>query len=551
MAPPTSARIGIIGAGAAGLITAHTLLRDGFCNVEVLTRDETPGGVWAAERVYPGLSINNVHGKFRFSPLQMPPPANATATGGRLSGEDMTAYMESLLKIRPSGNHTDTWAVTEVENIIFDKLVLCTGGCSEPKIPEELAPERAKLAGSTRPVLHSSQFRAKLDDAIRAGGIDKILVVGGGKSAQDISAQLARRNIPVSMVLTTTDAVLATPIPYPAIIRKSKYIRLPPSMQFSTEIRILGSCRRFLHTSWLGATLVHALWTFLTWASFWVLAVPSNSPLRNAPSLFWTVRTNDEGTGSKDGFHALVNAEKIELIATSRAVGHAADGQSILLDHGRSVRAGAVILATGYTSSWDGIFDASEETMNDIGLGRHCVSESSITCRGDWSYTTLTKLSSTSFKDDQRAPSLYRGIIPAKNILRKNLAVNGAIFTTNNGYVFEVTAHWISSYFLGDGFLRLSSSTEEAVAWTDQNAAWLRKRYPDTLTYANESYSADVAFWSWPQLTDGLLADMQLPTMRSGGNVFTLPFKVIDLNEIKHFREERAAIRADSASSAH
>ena len=60
MAQPSSARIGIIGAGAAGLITAHTLLRDGFVSVEVLTRDESAGGVWAAERVYPGLSINKL-----------------------------------------------------------------------------------------------------------------------------------------------------------------------------------------------------------------------------------------------------------------------------------------------------------------------------------------------------------------------------------------------------------------------------------------------------------------------------------------------------------
>lgn len=50
--------IGIIGAGAAGLVTAQTLLKDGFKNVEVLTRDKTAGGVWARERLYPGLSLN-------------------------------------------------------------------------------------------------------------------------------------------------------------------------------------------------------------------------------------------------------------------------------------------------------------------------------------------------------------------------------------------------------------------------------------------------------------------------------------------------------------
>lgn len=52
-----SLRVGIIGGGAAGLITAKTLLEDGFY-VQVLTRDSSAGGVWAKQRVYPGLYLN-------------------------------------------------------------------------------------------------------------------------------------------------------------------------------------------------------------------------------------------------------------------------------------------------------------------------------------------------------------------------------------------------------------------------------------------------------------------------------------------------------------
>lgn len=47
----------VVGAGAAGLITAKTLIDDGFF-VTVLTRDWSPGGIWSEERVYPGLSLN-------------------------------------------------------------------------------------------------------------------------------------------------------------------------------------------------------------------------------------------------------------------------------------------------------------------------------------------------------------------------------------------------------------------------------------------------------------------------------------------------------------
>lgn len=50
--------LAVIGAGIAGLITAYTLLQDGFSNVQVLTRDPHPGGTWAKERIYPNLYTN-------------------------------------------------------------------------------------------------------------------------------------------------------------------------------------------------------------------------------------------------------------------------------------------------------------------------------------------------------------------------------------------------------------------------------------------------------------------------------------------------------------
>ena len=58
MADARSEPIRIVGSGAAGLITAHTLLQDGFKDVQIMSRDAGPGGVWAQERVYDGLFIN-------------------------------------------------------------------------------------------------------------------------------------------------------------------------------------------------------------------------------------------------------------------------------------------------------------------------------------------------------------------------------------------------------------------------------------------------------------------------------------------------------------
>jgi len=161
MDSPKDQSICVIGTGPAGLITAHTLLQDGFKNVEIITRDRSPGGVWAKDKVYPGLTINNVHGEFRFSSLPMPPPLNAKATGGRLSGQDLQTYMESFAdrflegKIRYNTEVINvrrrsdvqvedrcwsiavrcltTSAACDVELLNYDKVVLCTGVC-DPRV---------------------------------------------------------------------------------------------------------------------------------------------------------------------------------------------------------------------------------------------------------------------------------------------------------------------------------------------------------------------------------------------------------------------------------
>ncbi|OCH90140.1 FAD/NAD(P)-binding domain-containing protein [Obba rivulosa] len=558
-------RICVVGAGAAGLITAYTLIQDGFDNVQILSRDASPGGVWAAQRVYPGLTINNVHGEFRFSPLPMPPPSNAEVTGGRLSGEDMRQYMESFaehflkgkiryetevleIRVQSDDQQCRQWHITvedarsrEQQVLIYDKVVLCTGGCSEPKIPHLLSPTAASDAGFIGPVLHSSQFRAQLEQILTAAQPKTednpgfVLVIGGGKSAQDICAYLANRNRRVGMVFETADAFVAAPIALPGFIRKSRFLAvLSPDMNLRTRLE------RFLHNTWLGSKIVHGIWSVLQWSSFGALSVPGNSPLRRAHSLFWGIRTNDEGVGRPDGFHALVNAGKIELIAPARAASYGADGHSVVLNDGRVVEADAVILCTGYTSSWDKVFD--KVTVEELGLSQqNLVSVSSLTTFG---HASLCGAPASKYTvTNTRTSSIYRGIVPARNIFYRDFAINGAIFTTNNGYTFELCAHWISSYFLEDPFLRLPTSIGEALQATERRSAWLRKRYPDMLAWVNQSYSSDIAFWSWPQLTDQLLEDMGLPSMRSGGNWLTWPFKVIDLKEIESLGQERAAKR--------
>ncbi|KAG6381876.1 hypothetical protein JVT61DRAFT_491 [Boletus reticuloceps] len=98
--------------------------------------------------------------------------------------------------------------------------------------------------------------------------------------------------------------------------------------------------------------------------------------------------------------------------------------------------------------------------------------------------------------------------------------------------------------------MRLPSTIEEALDEMERRVVWLSKRYPETLSWVNESYSSGIALFTWPQTMDELLDDMGLPNMRSVGNWITWPLKAFSVDEIATLREERHTKReADAQSS--
>jgi glycine/D-amino acid oxidase-like deaminating enzyme len=187
-------RIGIVGAGVAGLVTAKVLDRVGH---EVVVFDRTPdvGGVWSAARRYPGVTTQSPRDTYALSDFPMPRTypewpsgeqvqrylADYAAHFGvderlRLNTEVLQAVPDAggwLLTVRgPAGETTER----------FDHLVVANGVFSEPFVPEfDGAADFRAAGGDLRPAAGFGDVEDARDK--------HVVVVGYGKTACDIAQE--------------------------------------------------------------------------------------------------------------------------------------------------------------------------------------------------------------------------------------------------------------------------------------------------------------------------------------------------------------------------
>ncbi|HEX8907467.1 MAG TPA: NAD(P)/FAD-dependent oxidoreductase [Longimicrobiaceae bacterium] len=189
-------RIGIVGAGLSGVVTARTFLEEGF-DVTVFESEDEVGGVWARSRRYPGLTTQNPRDTYAFSDFPMPKSYPDWPAGEQVQAY-LAAYADRFgvtphLRLRtrvtsaePRADGHAGWRLRvrdadgRVETHDFDWLVVANGVFSVPFVPE--LPGRAEFEAAGGRVLHSTQ----LHDAAEVAG-KRVAVVGYAKSAADVA----------------------------------------------------------------------------------------------------------------------------------------------------------------------------------------------------------------------------------------------------------------------------------------------------------------------------------------------------------------------------
>lgn len=462
----TKATVCVIGAGIAGLVTGKTLAQDGF-DVLIFERDTDLGGTWALSRTYPGLRANNSKHTYAFSDFQYPESADTFPYA-----EDVRDYLESyadsfdirslirfnqeVCDVSQAPGDRGRWAVTfrstdsanEETTREFDFVVVCNGVFHVPSIP---AIEGMEEFGGR--IIHSSEVK---ESTYRPG--EKVIIVGGGKSAFDCAAWAAREGNSPTLVFRRPQWMVPRFLPGGRIpgdwLVTSRFMALFLRYYHSSRIN------RFWHKA--GKPIVRLWWGLLSLAWPKDLKMPAIlKPTDRLPA-------GIEKIGVGDEFYTAVNNGSANAICGSIKQ-FTPDG--VKLDHGEKLSADIVIFATGWQQNLSFLSDQLREQIAAAGY-----------------------------------PKLFRHILPPSVT---NIGFIGYASSFACQLTAEIGAHWLSEQFLGNLVL---PSVDEMNEQIDLAHTWAN------LNLSNRGSEGFVG----PYIThyvDDLIVDMGLETKRAGSFV--------------------------------
>jgi dimethylaniline monooxygenase (N-oxide forming) len=435
-------RVGIIGAGFAGLSTAKILKSFGH-SVTVFEKEADVGGVWSASRRYPGLTTQNVRSTYALSDFPYPKDYPEWP-----SGEQVQRYLESYVEhfdLKPYlrlnttvnsvaiNDEQTEWTVNSTSanpngraseaTRTFDYLVVCNGIFSQPLIPAyEGAGEFVQSGGV---ICHTSQ----LNDAVIVHG-KHLLVVGYGKSscdvAQALSTHAASTTVVARHLIWKVPKKLFNALNY-------KYLLLTRLGEALFKYIHPRGVEKFLHGS--GKSIRNSMLGQVQWVITKQCKLQALGLL--PPTPFETIARSTVSLVT-DGFFESVAAGKIEVQKNTeiKRLIVRSQGRFAALGNGEEVRADVVVCGTGW-----------HQTVPF--LPEHIVKK---------------------VTDAQGNFRLYRSMIPV-NV--PHLAFNGYNSSFFSQLNCEIGALWIADLIKCG--LKLPSANEQN-AIIDARLAWMQER---------------------------------------------------------------------------
>lgn len=354
-------RVAIIGAGLSGLVTAKTLLEEGFQVTLFETEDEV-GGVWARTRRYPGVHTQNPRDTYAFSDFPMPRgypefprgeqvQAYLAAYGDRFGVTEHVRFRTAVEHAQP---RADGWTVRsraldggDARVEAFDFLCVCNGTFSTPHVPELAGRDAFADAGGA--VLHSTEFR----DPEQVRG-KSVVVIGGAKSACDVAVAAAGAAARTAMAYRTPSWKM--PKKFFGIV-PLRYVLTTRFSEMLFRDRELRGMEKVMHT--VGAP---AVWLFWRGVERLLRASHHLDACGMVPRERIERVVNCSLGLATDGFYAAVRDGRI---AAHRAGVRALHPGQVELDTGERLPADVIVCATGFRQDASFLDESLQRTVQD------------------------------------------------------------------------------------------------------------------------------------------------------------------------------------------
>ncbi|PMD38717.1 FAD/NAD(P)-binding domain-containing protein [Hyaloscypha variabilis F] len=495
----------VIGAGPHGLIAAHTWLElYPESRVAILEAEEEVGGTWAKGRIYPGMMTQSPVGKIEFSCYPMPPPE--TTFLQLMSGSHVSAYLEAFSQHKSwagkslrdrvkfkfdvdsvswaeiDGARLYTIRSSSGESVTCRKLMVATGLTNIPYLPAFKIEEGKEFLP---PIIHC-KYLAKNADFLLSPAVQKVVVLGGAKSAFDTVQMLINGGKEVTWIIRADGAgpaCMGDPKPPPifGLKNSSELVSTRFVSKLSPSIfEPVDAWARLWHQSKIGIAISAFFWRLIT-LKWWTAAGYDRDerllPLKPDRPVYYV-----QTLGIANA------ADTWETVAKAKVVRKGIErlsGRDVVLSGGEEVACDALIACTG----WDakvGFFS----TEQSAGLGLPVdLKEESVSDRKHWEalieeadkevllrFPRLEEQPAfPTGKGRTSSAKLYRCMVPTNPEFNDgSILFLGHFITRDTMTLAEIQALWAVAHMNGKLSKKTEEEMEEDVALV---IAWRRRRY--------------------------------------------------------------------------
>ncbi|KAH8780079.1 hypothetical protein F5883DRAFT_449478 [Diaporthe sp. PMI_573] len=559
----------IIGAGWAGIAAAKTFHQlQPSKSLVILDSNQSLGGTWATERLYPGLKTNNQLGTYEYPDFPMSTDVFGVNPREHIPGQVVHNYLEKVAekfgiadKIRYStrvvsaeqNNPSGGWIVKSVKGvggssegvestILARKLIVASGLTSEPFLPYF---EGQSSFG--KPIFHGKDFAQHADTVETT---QRVTVLGGGKTGWDAVYAHASKGVHVDWVIRESGhgPVWMSP-PFVTPLKKwlEKLVMTRALTWFSPcswgDADGYSRIRGFLHGTAIGRLITNAFWYILgndvtTLNNF--KSHPETAKLQPWSHPMFVASSFSIYNYKTDFYELLRNGTVKVHIADITSLG--SEG-IVRLSNDTEIKTDAMICATGWKSTAPIKF-LPEGIEAELGVP-HIPSPSEpndLVERADkdilsrWPRLRDPPVQNKNFvpfieqkgvvatsEGDKKASNLtpwrlYRFVIPSSPSLvrRRDIAFAGMMMNFNIPTNAHVQSLWIHAYFLGRG-LALPNVEDDVERNRMQYETVLHSRFGKwRYTAGQGSHFPDHVFDAQPYI-DLLVGDLGLQKHRKGG----------------------------------